>query len=37
MTGTYNTILNVMTEKGERLSSEINIPALSFQMYELKK
>jgi glycosidase len=37
MTGTYNSMLNVMTEKGERLSSEINVPALSFQMYELKK
>lgn len=37
MTGSYNTILNVLTEKGERLSEVLNVPALSFQMYELKK
>lgn len=37
MTGNYNTILNVLTDKGERLPAELNIPELSFQLYELKK
>ncbi|MEO0000915.1 MAG: hypothetical protein RL766_961 [Bacteroidota bacterium] len=33
----YNTILDIMSDKGERLPSELTVPALGFMMYELKK
>jgi cytochrome c-type biogenesis protein CcmH/NrfG len=33
----YNTMLEVMSEKGERIPVELSLPALSFMIYELKK
>jgi len=33
----YNTMLEVMSEKGERIPAELSLPALSFMIYELKK
>lgn len=36
-TGEYNTILDIMSDKGERLPSELTVPPLGFMMYELKK
>jgi hypothetical protein len=36
-TSEYNTILDIMSDKGERLPSELAVPPLGFMMYELKK
>lgn len=33
----YNTMLEVMSEKGERIPADLEIPAHGFLMYELKK
>jgi hypothetical protein len=33
----YNTLLEVMSEKGERIPVELSIPPQSFMIYELKK
>ena len=35
--GDYNTMLEVMTEKGERIPVDLEIPAQGFLMFELKK
>lgn len=35
--GDYNTMLEVMSEKGERIPTELEIPAQGFMIYELKK
>lgn len=35
--GGYNTLLEVMSEKGERIPAELQLPGSSFFMYELKK
>lgn len=35
--GEYNTMLEVMSEKGERIPVDLEIPAQGFMLYELKK
>lgn len=35
--GDYNTMLEVISEKGERIPAELEIPAQGFMIYELKK
>jgi hypothetical protein len=35
--GDYNTMLEVMSEKGEIIPVDLEIPAHGFLMYELKK
>ena len=35
--GDYNTMLEVISEKGERIPTELEIPAQGFMIYELKK
>ncbi len=35
--GDYNTMLEVISEKGERIPLELDIPAQGFMIYELKK
>jgi glycosidase len=35
--GDYNTMLEVISEKGERIPIELEIPAQGFMIYELKK